>query len=48
VGQAVALSRTPSRLTTATPERGEHTNAVLRELGYDGDAIAELRAKHVI
>jgi len=48
VGQAVALSRTPSRLKTATPERGEHTDAVLRELGYDGDAIAQLRAKHVI
>jgi crotonobetainyl-CoA:carnitine CoA-transferase CaiB-like acyl-CoA transferase len=48
VGQAVGLNRTPSRLKTATPERGEHTEAVLRELGYDGDAIAALRAKHVI
>jgi formyl-CoA transferase len=48
VGQAVTLSRTPSHLKTATPERGEHTDAVLRELGYDGDAIAALRAKHVI
>jgi crotonobetainyl-CoA:carnitine CoA-transferase CaiB-like acyl-CoA transferase len=48
VGQAVTLSRTPSKLKTATPERGEHTDAVLRELGYEAAAIAALRAKHVI
>jgi len=42
VGQAVTLSRTPSRLHSATPERGEHTDAVLRELGYDDEAIAAL------
>ncbi|HEV2549207.1 MAG TPA: CoA transferase [Stellaceae bacterium] len=48
VGQAVTLSRTPSKLKTATPERGEHTDAVLCELGYDAEAIAALRAKRVI
>jgi crotonobetainyl-CoA:carnitine CoA-transferase CaiB-like acyl-CoA transferase len=48
VGQAVTLSRTPSKLKTATPERGEHTEAVLRELGYHAAAIAALRAKQVI
>ncbi len=48
VGQAMTLSRTPSSLRTATPERGEHNEAVLRELGYDDAAIASLRAKHVI
>ncbi len=48
VGQAVELSRTPSSLRTATPERGEHNEAVLRELGYDDAAIAALRAKQVI
>jgi len=48
VGQAVTLSRTPSKLKTATPERGQHTDAVLRELGYDAAAIAALRAKQVI
>ncbi len=48
VGQAVELSRTPSSLRTATPERGEHNEVVLRELGYDDAAIAALRAKQVI
>jgi crotonobetainyl-CoA:carnitine CoA-transferase CaiB-like acyl-CoA transferase len=48
VGQAVTLSRTPSKLMTASPERGAHTDAVLRELGYDSDAIAGFRAKGVI
>jgi crotonobetainyl-CoA:carnitine CoA-transferase CaiB-like acyl-CoA transferase len=48
VGQAVTLSRTPSRLESASPEPGEHTAAVLRELGYNEGAIAALRAKRVV
>jgi formyl-CoA transferase len=48
IGQAMTLSRTPSSLRSATPERGEHNEAVLRELGYDDAAIAGLRAKGVI
>ena len=40
VGQPVKLSRTPSKLRRAAPERGEHTDEVLRELGYDAAAIA--------
>jgi formyl-CoA transferase len=48
VGQAVTLSRTPSRLYGATPERGEHTDEVLREVGYDDKAIAALREGGVI
>ena len=48
VGQAVTLSRTPSKLHSATPERGEHTDAVLRELGYDDAAISALRSKGVV
>ena len=31
VGQAVTLSRTPSRLNTASPDPGEHTDALLHE-----------------
>ena len=48
IGQAVTLSRTPSALRTATPERGEHTDAVLGELGYDAAAIARLRREGVV
>ncbi len=40
IGQPVALSRTPSRLETAAPEYGEHSDAILAELGYDATAIA--------
>ncbi|HKO06345.1 MAG TPA: CoA transferase [Alphaproteobacteria bacterium] len=48
VGQAVSLSRTPSALRMPSPERGEHTDAVLRELGYDAAAILGLRQRGVI
>ncbi len=48
VGQAVTLSRTPSALRTATPERGEHTDEILRELGYDAAAITRLREGGVV
>ena len=48
VGQAIKLSRTPARLETASPEAGEHTDAILCELGYDDAAIASMRAEGVI
>ncbi|MGH7935708.1 MAG: hypothetical protein ACREF8_01705, partial [Chthoniobacterales bacterium] len=48
VGQAVELSRTPWSLRSAAPEKGEHTDAALRMLGYDDDAIARLHAKGVV
>jgi formyl-CoA transferase len=48
VGQPMFLSRTPSSLRTATPERGEHTDEILKGLGYDADAIGQLRAKKVV
>ena len=42
-GQPMSLSRTPSRLRTPPPELGEHTDAVLRELGFSAEEIAALR-----
>ena len=48
IGQAFRLSRTPSRLVSAAPECGADTDDILREMGYDTDAIAALRARQVI
>lgn len=48
VNQAVKLSRTPSSLASVSPERGEHTEEVLHELGYGAADIARLRAARVI
>ena len=43
VGQAVSLSRTPAKIDRPTAECGEHTDAILHELGYDTAAIEKLR-----
>jgi formyl-CoA transferase len=48
VGQAVRLSRTPSRLRSAARDKGEDSEAILGELGYDAAAIAALRERRVI
>jgi crotonobetainyl-CoA:carnitine CoA-transferase CaiB-like acyl-CoA transferase len=48
VGQPVTMSRTPSRLRTPPPTMGEHTDEILKGLGYDAARIAELRDAGVI
>jgi crotonobetainyl-CoA:carnitine CoA-transferase CaiB-like acyl-CoA transferase len=48
VNQAIKLSRTPSRVVHATPEKGEHTDEVLKEYGYDDKSIAEFRARKIV
>ncbi|MGI3778320.1 MAG: CaiB/BaiF CoA transferase family protein [Janthinobacterium lividum] len=48
VGQAVALDRTPSALRTLAPSLGEHTDAILAELGLDAQAVAALRDKGAV
>jgi len=48
LNQPIKLSRTPARLVSATPERGEHSDEVLREVGLSDAEIAALRRKNVI
>jgi formyl-CoA transferase len=48
VGQPVHLSRTPSKLETATPESGEHSEAILVELGFSAAEIAGFRERGAI
>ncbi len=48
VGQPVTLSRTPAAITSAAPDRGEHTAEVLRELGYTDGDIETFRRDKVI
>jgi formyl-CoA transferase len=48
VGSPINLSDTPPKFFCAAPLLGEHTAQVLANLGYDIDAIKELRASGVI
>jgi formyl-CoA transferase len=43
VGQGLKLDRTPAEVRDAAPELGEHTDAILGELGYHEAAIEALR-----
>jgi formyl-CoA transferase len=42
------LSATPGAVHRRAPRLGEHSDAVLRELGHDDAAIAALRARKVV
>ena len=48
VGQPVDLSRTPAKITTASPDAGEHTAAILKEFGYTDYDVTRLRSSNVI
>jgi formyl-CoA transferase len=48
VNQAIKLSRTPSSVRSATPEKGEHTDEILAELGYEAEVIRELHKTSIV
>jgi formyl-CoA transferase len=49
VGQPIHLSAYPQPdELRPTPDQGQHTAAVLRDLGYDADAVASLRERGVV
>jgi formyl-CoA transferase len=48
LGQPVALERTPSSVAVRPPERGEHTDEILGELGLDAGEIDNMRARDII
>ncbi len=48
IGQAINMSRTPFEMKTATPEQGEHTDAILKQAGYDAAAIADFRKRGIV
>jgi formyl-CoA transferase len=49
VGQAINMTKVSEPETLRpTPDLGEHTDAILAELGYDAAAIADLHARAVV
>jgi len=48
IGAPIKLSENEASLRTPPPVLGQHTDAVLAEIGYDAAAIAGLRAKKVV
>ena len=48
VGQPIAFTETPTRAPGPPPTLGQHTDEILRELGYTDAEIAALRARRVL
>jgi crotonobetainyl-CoA:carnitine CoA-transferase CaiB-like acyl-CoA transferase len=42
------MSRTQWRIDRVTPDAGEHSAEILRDLGYTDDMIGSLRMKKII
>jgi crotonobetainyl-CoA:carnitine CoA-transferase CaiB-like acyl-CoA transferase len=48
VGQPIIASRTPSHVASHPPAAGEHTDAILADLGFDAAQIADLHARRIV
>jgi crotonobetainyl-CoA:carnitine CoA-transferase CaiB-like acyl-CoA transferase len=48
LANAAVLSRTPAKVVAPTPEIGEHTDEILRELKYSAQEIEQLRKGGVV
>lgn len=48
VGQPIKMSRYQSRKGVPTPERGQHTEEILEEMGYSQNEIQRFRDKNVL
>jgi crotonobetainyl-CoA:carnitine CoA-transferase CaiB-like acyl-CoA transferase len=48
VNPAVRLSETPGEVRHRPPQLGEHTDAILAELGYSANEISDFRRQAVI
>jgi formyl-CoA transferase len=47
-GHGVNLERTPPSIRSAAPERGEHTDEILKELEYSPEEIAKLHEQGAV
>ncbi len=48
IGVPIKFSETPGEIREPAPEIGEHTEEILRQLGYDPEEIGRLRKRGVI
>lgn len=48
IAQPLQLTRTPSKISTGTPTRGEHTDEILEELGFSKSIIDELKSETIV
>jgi crotonobetainyl-CoA:carnitine CoA-transferase CaiB-like acyl-CoA transferase len=48
IGIPIKLSETPGKIGSPAPSLGQHSEEILKELGYSDEAITELRREKVI